>query len=72
MSSIHERLEAIGAGVVILLGIALLVFPELSTSVIGLLLILVGVGMWLSKWRKTGDQQPLLEEGEEEMPPPQA
>lgn len=69
MPSIYERFEAIGAGVVILLGIALLVFPELSTSVIGLILVLIGVGMWMSKWRKSSEPR---QQREEEIPPQKA
>lgn len=69
MPSIYERFEAIGAGVVILLGIALLVFPELSTSVIGLILVLIGVGMWMSKWRKSSEPR---QHREEEIPPQKA
>ena len=52
MPTIYERLEAIGAGAVIVLGLVLLFFPEPSTSVVGGLMVLIGLGIWVTQWRK--------------------
>lgn len=52
MVNLYERLEAVGTGIVILAGLILVFVPEPSTSVIGAVMVLVGIGMWLSKWRK--------------------
>ena len=63
-------METIGAGMIILLGIALLLFPEPATTGIGVLLVLIGGGMWFSKWRSASASQ--RTETEEEMPTPNA
>lgn len=62
MPSIIERLDAIGAGAVIILGLILLFFPEPSTSVIGGLMVLVGLALGFSQWRKTKQAQPIGED----------
>ena len=52
MEVLYERLETIGAGAILLLGIALVVLPEPSTSLLGGVLIILGLSLWAVKWRK--------------------
>lgn len=52
MASMYERLEAVGVGAIIVLGLALLFVPEPSTSAIGAAMVVIGLGMWISQWRK--------------------
>lgn len=53
MVSPFKWLEALGAGAIVILGIVLLVFPEPSTSIVGGVLIVVGLGLWLLGWRRS-------------------
>ena len=52
METVTERFELIGTGMIVLLGFALVVLPEPATSVIGLLLIAIGLSLGISKWRR--------------------
>ncbi len=45
-----QRLEGIGAGWIILLGVLFFFFPEPVTSFWGAILILIGVGIFLVGW----------------------
>jgi UPF0716 family protein affecting phage T7 exclusion len=46
----REYLGEMTGGWIIVLGVLLLLFPEPITSVIGVFVILLGVGVWIAAW----------------------
>lgn len=48
----REYLGGMTGGWIIVLGVLLFLFPEPITSGIGVLVILVGLGVWIASWRR--------------------